>query len=283
MADESGLNGPAIAETTSQVEATEPDGKVVEAVEPEPAPGGEKPPEPAKDKLQERFDRITREKYDALRRADQLEYEVQRLREQTQAKAEPVAPVTTPTLESVGGDWDKYQAAIVEFAKAEAKAAAQAEFQTHLKQQAEKAKASEFDKRQAEFAATTPDYWEKVGDPSIRGSEAVKAAITESDVGAQLSYYLATHRDELAEINAMSARAADRQLWRIEEKLLAEKTKPPKPPVSQAPPPPPKLEAAEPDARIELDSPEAEKLSDAEWTRRRNLQEKRRRENRNRA
>ena len=284
MTDESLATQPAIAET-QPVETGEADAKPVETGEPDPAPGDAKPSEPVRDKVQERFDKLTKDKYDALRRADQLEYRLQQLEAAREAKTEPVAPVKAPTLESVGYDEGKYQAAVIEFARAEARAAALAEIQSHTQKQQQQSKQSEFEKRQAAFASETPEYVEKVlQNPLLPISPAMAEVIRESDVGPQVALWLANNADKAAEIARLSATQAARELGRIEARIEVEKAKPVvKPVVSQAPPPPPKLEAAEPDARIELDSPEAETLSDAEWTRRRNLQEKRRRENRNRA
>jgi len=139
MTDESLAPEPAIAET-QPVDTGEADAKPVEAGTPESAPGDAKPSEPVRDKVQERFDKLTKDKYDALRRADQLEYRLQQLEQAKQeAPKQEVAPPKVPTLESVGYDEGKYQAAIVEFARAEARAAALAEIQSHTQKQAERA------------------------------------------------------------------------------------------------------------------------------------------------
>ena len=200
-----------------------------------------------------------------------------------EAKAEPVAPVKVPTLESVGYDEAKYTAAIVEFARAEARAAALAEIQSQTQKQQQVSRQSEFDKRQAAFAESTPEYVEKVmGNPALPISAAMAEVIRESEVGPQVALWLANNADKAATIAQLPPVQAAREIGRIEARIEAEKAVP-KVVLSKAPPPPPKIEATEPDARIELGSADAEQLSDQEWTRRRNLQEKRKRENRNRA
>ena len=281
MADDL-ASGPAIAETTSQVEATEPDGNVVAPVESGSAPEDAKPSEPVRDKVQERFDKITKEKYDALRRADQLEYRLQQLEAKQEAPKQEVAPPKVPTLESVGYDEGKFQAAIVEFARAEAKAAALAEIQAHQQKQTQQSRQSDFEKRQAEFATSNPEYVEKVmQNDSLPISPAMAEVIRESELGPQVALWLANNADKAASIAMLPPIAAARELGRIEARIEQDKAKP-VPVISKAPPPPAKIEATDPSVKIELDSPEAEQLSDAEWTRRRNLQIKRQRENRNR-
>ena len=79
MTDEGLAPEPAIAETLTDATNGEADAKPIEAKEPAPAPGDAKPVESESDKLQKRFDKLTREKYDAQRRADQLEYRLQML------------------------------------------------------------------------------------------------------------------------------------------------------------------------------------------------------------
>lgn len=271
--------GPAIAETNLNPTTEAADAQPVETTEPEPATGGEKPPEPVRDKVQERFDKITREKYDALRRADQLEYRLQQLESRLQEapKAE-VAKPQVPSLEAVGYDEARYQQAIIEFARAEAKAAAMAEFQTLTRAQQEKAKVSDFERRQSEFAASTPEYVEKVlQNPELPISQAMAEVIRESDVGPQVALWLANNPDKASEIARLPPTQAAREIGRIEARVETAKSVP-KPVVSQAPPPPTKIDATEPAAKIDLESADADKLSDAEWTRRRNLQEQRKRE-----
>lgn len=237
------------------------------------------------EKTQLRFDKLTRDKYEALRRADQLEYRLQELESRLkEAPKAEVAPPSAPTLESVGYDEAKYQAAIVEFARAEARAAALSEIQAQTQRQAAQAKASEWDKRQAEFAKAQPEYVEKVlSNRDLPISSAMAEVIRESEVGPEVALWLANNPEKAQSIAALPATQAAREIGRIEARIEVDRARPvQKPVVSQAPPPPAKLDATEPSTKVDLVA-DAEKLSDAEWTRRRNLQEQRRRENRNRA
>ena len=232
---------------------------------PESATGKEAP----RDKVQERFDKLTREKYDALRQVDQLQYRLSELEAKVTApKAEE--PVKLPTLESVGFDEAKYQAALIEFARNEARAAALSEMRSQAQARESQEKARSFEKRQAEFMAATPDYADKVH-RDLPISKAMAEIIRESEVGPQVAYFLGNNPDKAAAISSMSSEQAAREIGRIEARIELEKAKP-KPLVSSAPPPPAKIDAVEPTQRIRVDTADSDQLSDAEWVRRRNAQ-----------
>jgi hypothetical protein len=238
MADELG-QGPAIAETTEAVEA---DAKPVEANESEAAPDGAKPAETGRDKIQERFDKLTREKYDAMRRADQLEYRLQSLETRlTEAKPQTVAP-SPPTLESVGYDEAKFTQALIDYARTTVQTEAKTTFERQMAERTQAEKAATFEAKVTEFAKSKPDYYEKVMAPTLPINQAMAEVIRESDLGPQVAYYLAENPDKAIAISRLSPTAAAREIGRIEARLEVEKAKA-KPAVSQAPPPPPKIEA----------------------------------------
>lgn len=252
---------PAVAEESTQAtEVTDVQPEVKEGAEPAPAKT-----ETQEDKLQKRFDKLTKEKYDAQRRADRLEWENEQLRQP--AKTESVAPVK-PTLEESGYDDAKFQKADAEYTQALVRAEAQRILKEEREQQQQQAKASEFDKRQAEFTKSKPDYVEKVIDGGARGewpcTAEMAACIRESEIGPQLAYHLADNPELAQAIAKLPALAQAREIGRIEARLETSKAAPAK--VSQAPPPPAKIEATEP--AIEKRPEDMSDIEFAKWRRR---------------
>lgn len=241
----------------------------------ESAPATVEPSEPPKkDRLQERFDTLTREKYDALRERDRLQWEVEELRRSREAaKTPPVAPEQPLTLEQFGYDEAKFNAAVAERAAKIAEQRATEVVDQELRKREERQRAEKrersWSQREAEFAAKQSDYREAVYTEETRISPAMAEALKESDMGPAIAYYLGKNRAEAAEIAEMSPLAAARAIGKIEAKLEA---KPVPPPVSKAPPPPPKIEAADATVSVSPDSPESDSLSDAEWMRKREKQ-----------
>lgn len=260
---------PAIAETTT-------DNAIAEPVVAESAPASPEPAVPERDKVQERFDKLTREKYDALRAADTERYERERLEErlrQLETKPDPVVPDNLPTLEEFGYDESKYRAAMATWSKAQARQ----EALDVLKQEREEAKRTErktsWDKKQADFIASKPDYADKVlRNHSLPITADMREAIVDSEMGPQVAYYLAENPDKAILISQMSAVGQAREIGRIEARLETEKAKPAVA-VSKAPAPVPTIEASEPAVTVKPDSPESdEKWSADEWRRRREKQ-----------
>lgn len=233
------------------------------AVEPSETPEPEK-----KDRLQERFDKLTREKYDALRERDALMWRLQSIEERP-APTPQVAPANAPTLEQYGYDESKYQLAVADYVRAEARREALAAIQQLEGHKAQAERAKSWQQREAEFAAKQADYREVAYDPTVPISATMAECIAESDLGPQVAYYLAKNKDEAARIAGLSERAAAREIGRIEARISA---KPISPPVSKAPPPPPKIEAADGTVAVRPDSSDSDKLSDAEWAKKRNAQ-----------
>lgn len=264
--DETNLQGETPAEAAEALPLAE---SAPAAVEPSETPEPEK-----KDRLQERFDKLTREKYDALRERDRLSWEVEELRRQFQAQAKPpqVAPEQPLTLEQFGYDEARYNAAVVAQAAriAEQKAAeiAEQKFREREQQQTQQQRQQSWQQREADFAKATPDYRDVAYDPSVPISREMAEVIAESSVGPAIAYYLGKNRDEAAQIAGMGPLAAARALGRIEARL---ESKPVSQPVSKAPPPPPKVEASE--EPVEKDP---EQMSVAEWLKWREKQLKRR-------
>lgn len=93
-------------------------------------------------------------------------------------------------------------------------------------------------------AAKHEDFEEVISDPTLPITKAMAAVIQKSPVGAELAYYLGTHREEAAEIAKLTdAVDVALALGEIKARLAQEKPKPeveeePAPVQTKAPPPP---------------------------------------------
>ena len=210
--------------------------------------------------VQARIDKVTWEKHEAQRQADHYRQQLEDMQKQQApppvAEAKPV-----PTLESVGFDEIKYQQALATHYRAEAIAVAKAAVADELRAEREQQQAAKrqetFQTRQVEFAKTVEDYDRVVYNPAIAINANMAEDIAASDLGPQLAYYLGKNPELAYQIARLPARAAARELGKIEAKLSAPKAAPA---LTKAPPPPPKLAASDPE--IERDP---EKMTPSEW------------------
>lgn len=220
---------------------------------------------PKKTGAERRIDELTRKRYDA-------EWEAAYWRDLALKATPPAQPEPTsatpaggpPTLEQFGWDEARYSAAVIDYAKAEAKAAALEALREDRQRSQQTTGRAAFEARQAEFAAKVPEYHAKVTDPTLPISSAMAEVIVESDRGPELALYLANNRDQAEVIARLPPVQAARALGRIEARLEGPADVPapaPKPvAVSKAPPPPPKLDAVDP--VVEKDP---EQMDDIEW------------------
>lgn len=211
--------------------------------------------EPAKeDPVQKRIDKLTKEKYDARRKADLAEYRTKELESRLAAlEAKPAQPATVePTLESVGFDEAKYREAVRDWLKKEIGSTVRDEVKKtvpEVRSQLESQKAqTEFEKRQADFAKANPDYVEKVlENDDLPITNDMAKVMRESERGPEIALYLANHVEIAENISRLSALSQAREIGRIEATL---EKKPPK--VSSAPPPVPKIDAGQPARELDL-------------------------------
>lgn len=225
---------------------------------------------PKKSGAERRIDELTRKRYDAEREA--AYWRDLALKATPPAQPEPTSAVPAsgpPTLEQFGWDEAKYSAAVIEYAKAEAKAAAMEALREDRQKSQQVTGRAAFEARQAEFAAKVPEYHAKVTDPTLPISSAMAEVIVESDRGPELALYLANNRDQAEVIARLPPVQAARALGRIEARLESPADVPapaPKPvPVSKAPPPPPRIEATEAAVTPKTTDPASDALSDEEW------------------
>ena len=259
-----GGDAPASVAPELEQEATDTSLDVAEHADETPTP--DKP----KGGFQRRIQELVSERNEARRILDEERRRVDQLVElmaqrQEQPKVEPQAP---PTLEAAGYDEAKYQAAVIEYAKAEARKEAQEALRADREQTQVKTRQQTFKAKEAEYAATVEDYADVVYDRNVPISQTMAELIAESDLGPQLAYHLAKNRDVASAIYGLPPVQAAREIGRIEAKLATPKAEPR--PVTQTPPPPPQIRATEPE--VERDP---ESMSMNEWIKWREKQIKR--------
>lgn len=287
-----------LAESTAPVETSEVDSKEVDAEGAGPAPAGTETAASGNEtsdwtkKAQERFDKLTREKYEGLSRAERAEYKAQELeRRLAEIEARNTAPTETvatstdfPTLESVGWDEGKYIAAVAQWNAKQARDAAKAEIEAERQAARQAETEKSWSQKQAEFQKAKPEYAEKVIDGAQRGTWACSDEMLQvaqaSDIGPEILLYLAENADKSREIYRLPPNLQAREIGRIEARIEAAKAAPP-PVVSKAPPPVGKVDGGESSTPVRVDAADSDSLSDSEWTRRRNAQEAARKRARN--
>jgi hypothetical protein len=218
---------------------------------------------------QKRIDELTRNWREAERREAALLAALQQ-REQPAPK-EP-EPVKLPTLEEVGFDEAKYQAALIQYATQQAEQVVTRRLSEADAQRAEKARIETWQTRDIEYAKANPEYAElrQYGQP-VPMSDAMRAVMTDSPEGPALLHHLAKNRDTAEMIASLPPHIAALEMGKIEGRLQATReAKSRVPLVTKAPPPPPTVEAN--------DAPEPErdvsKMSDAQYAKWRNRLEK---------
>ena len=246
-------------------------------------------PEKKRDEVNERFDKLTRDLYELRSERDRDRYEIdareKRIKElEAQletAKPSQVAPDNTPTLEQFGFDEAKYQAALYSHLTKTVGSKIRDEILGELKQTEAQRRSQEtyssWAKREADFIKSQPDYVEKVKNArSLPISDEIQQELLQMEDGPQLAYYLTENRDKAALLMKLPVSAQMRELGRIQAQLELKKAS--APPVSKAPPPPTKVDATDAPTNFKVDSADSDKLSDAEWMRRRNAQERARKQ-----
>lgn len=211
-----------------------------------------------RENVQRRIDKLTWEKNEAIRRAQELEALVHGKK----PEPEPEKP-KVPTLAQFEYDEAKYLAALDAYNEARIEERLNAKLQEREEQAKKVETQKTFKQREADFIKSKPDYQEKVYDPTLPISPAMVELIADSEDGPRLAYHLAENRELARQIAALPPLAAAREIGRIEALL---KQPVPKPVVSQAPPPPPKVEESNEGPRpVSTTDPRSDSMSDEEW------------------
>lgn len=232
-----------------------------EAVEPQADDAGQPRDEDGKflsKNAQKRIDELTW-------KAHQREREAEYWRQQAlQAKPEPPKapePTKLPTLEEVGYDEAKYQAALIEYATKKAEEVVNSRLSEVESKRAEQQRIEAFVTRQKAFAQATPDFEDKVlRDPTLPITNAMRDVIVDSESGPEIAYYLASNREVAEQIASLPPHLAALGMGRIEGRLSALKEAKTRPVVSKAPPPPPRVD----DTQTEVEK-DPDEMSVDQW------------------
>jgi hypothetical protein len=219
-----------------------------------------------------------------MRSAEEARRDAQYWRDQA-LKANPPKTPEVPTsqvktLADFEYDDVKYQAYLFDQAEQRAVKAAEKRLREQSEADAKARRQTEFKQRETEFEKANPEYRSKTRSPSFPCSDAMAEVCQESDEGPAVLFYLANNPSIAEQISKMPPTAAAREIGRIEAKLISAREQAAKK-ASDAPPPPPKIEGTGDagNGNAKADEPDSDKLSDAEWLRRRNKQVERRRSN----
>ncbi|ATS39256.1 MULTISPECIES: hypothetical protein [Xanthomonas] len=181
-----------------------------------------------------RINELTREKYEALRRAEAAERRAQELEQQGQPHAtgkDPVQSDSRPTLDQFNYDQDAYLEALTDWRVSQRLNERDSQQQVQQKRHQEQERQREFQGRLASFEAENPGKWEAATKAPINFTEPMLEVIASSEVGPSIAVYLAENLDRADEISRMTPYAQAAALGRIEASVSA-----PKPP--QIPPHP---------------------------------------------
>lgn len=183
--------------------------------------------EKPKDKLEKRFSKVTKRAQEAEAKAAELEA---RLRE-LEAKANPQPIAQTANVDDKPRA-DQFNDAF-EFAEALAEWSAEkalrdrdiAEAQRKADEERNKVIES-WNQKVSKAKSSMPDFDDVVASSTVVVSDAIRDAIIESDVGAQILYHLASDDDYAESLSAMPAIKALKEIGRLEAKFEAEQEKP---------------------------------------------------------
>ena len=223
----SGEAAPAPAETEGEPATPEDDSGDA----PAEAADGEAPKPKPKGGFQKRIDQLTRLNGDLARR---LEDAVKRL----EGNARPAEqPASATDAEPKADDFQSYDDFLV--AKAEHKVrqslkAEQAKAEQAKTEQSFRERELQWEKRKDEAAERYEDFEDVALSEDVPISPAMADTIKDSDKGADLAYWLGSHRDEAVRIAKLSPLAAARELGKIEASLSSPAPRR----VSNAPTPP---------------------------------------------
>lgn len=190
--------------------------------EPAPAPDDNPVADP-KNKVQERINKITRDKYKERERANKAEAELKKLQE---ANVQP--ELKAPKLEDpdIDHDYDKLNIATAQYEGKKAAREEISEFQATQKTSEQQRKRDEvnaqFNTRVADFMTTTPDYSDSIaGLPDLPAD--TLDTLMQVENAPQVAYYLSKHLDVADNIANVSPMAAAMELGRISQQLSTNK------------------------------------------------------------
>lgn len=205
------------AKEPEQVEETQQD---TSTAEDEPKP---EKPKRHDGGFQRRINQLTWEKRELERRLAEREQAKQPQQQPPDANTDPVAYVRHLAQEEARRLLEETR---------------RSEFEQRQRQAFEEVQRS-FQSKADEFANDNPDFWDAVQalDSTVQMSPELVEVIGTSDLGPQVTYYLAQHMDEAAQIASLPPHIAATRIARIEAKLSSPRQAKP----TNTPSPPPTL------------------------------------------
>ncbi|WP_312707295.1 hypothetical protein [Stenotrophomonas sp.] len=188
-----------------------------------------------------RINELTREKYEAIRRAEAAEQRANELEKKSQQGAARGAAEGKPKLEDFDFDHDQYVDALTDWRLNQKLAERETIEHQRQQQSQEQERAQQFHSRLSAYQAANPGKWEAATQAPVNFTPSMLEVIATSDIGPQIAVYLTENLDRADEISRMTPFAAAAALGRLEASMGAAKSiaTPPKPTsVTKAPPPP---------------------------------------------
>lgn len=223
---------------------------------------------PRKKTYQERINELTRARREAERRAEEVERRlaaIEAAREEPAAPAAPAPPEPAAPAEGESGPPDpedfefgeldsRYITALVDYQTEQRFAAyrtqQEQEAQQRAAEQRQREDAEKFNAQAAKAAEKYPDFNDKVLLGAQRGEWPLSAELgqmlVQSDVGADIAYYLASNPAEAGEVFRQSPTEQARFFGRMEAKFSASQTAAPGTPPAGSSAPPRTPKAPEP-------------------------------------
>ena len=179
-----------------------------------------------------RINELTREKYDAMRKAEEARREAEYWRQQATAPRQQPPAEAKPSINDFQ-TFEEYSEALAEWKFdqkiRQVKAAEYAEQQERTVAEKTTQQAKVWEEREAQARQEIDDYDEVVipllSDPQILYHPGIGEALAASEIGPRILHYLGTNLPEAMAIAQMSPPAAAKAIGRIEAKLEAQ-TKP---------------------------------------------------------
>lgn len=207
---------------------------------PSEADSGQEPAEGEPKKkggVQKRFSEITREKYEAIARAERAEKALAERDKPAEVKDPGARPKLDEhtTLEAYDQAMEKWNNDAVAYAKQQGAEEAKRDQQRQSDEQKAIATKAVMQEREDNARRKFPDY-DAVINPFagvIMGNPVLKQYVLEEGAGTDMAYHLAKNPALLADITRLGPVAAIKELTRLEARLAA----PPKKTLSQAPAP----------------------------------------------
>lgn len=204
-------------EQVAEASDSTPDSTEAETTKPE------SPPETDEQKRSKYQRRIDRKNADIAAARTEARMYRERL-EHLEAQARPTQTAGAPTLDQFN-DFESYMSARVAY---EAERVVETRLsKVHQQEAARKAEAAQhqvmtsWGDKQAEAKDKYSDFEEVVGESDAPVTQAMSQAIVESDVGADIAYYLAQHPDEAKAIAQLSPIRQIAAIGRLESKVSA--------------------------------------------------------------